>query len=72
MSCCPPTQTSPSGALSRAINTRHSLIIGKRWKDVYKRQMLEEAKKRDHRKIGKDLELFTILEEGPGLSLIHI
>ncbi len=29
-------------------------------------QMLEEAKKRDHRKIGKDLELFTIMEEGPG------
>ncbi len=28
--------------------------------------MLEEAKKRDHRKIGKDLELFTILDEGPG------
>lgn len=28
--------------------------------------MIEEAKKRDHRKIGKELELFTILEEGPG------
>jgi len=31
---------------------------------------LEEAKKRDHRKIGKELELFTISEEvGPGLVL---
>lgn len=29
-------------------------------------QALEEAKKRDHRKIGKELELFTIMEEGPG------
>lgn len=29
-------------------------------------QMIEEAKKRDHRKIGKELELFTIMEEGPG------
>ena len=29
-------------------------------------QMLEEAKKRDHRKISKELELFTIMEEGPG------
>ena len=29
-------------------------------------KMLEEAKKRDHRKLGKELELFTILEEGPG------
>lgn len=28
--------------------------------------MLEEAKKRDHRKLGKELELFTILDEGPG------
>ncbi len=28
--------------------------------------MIEEAKKRDHRKLGRDLELFTILEEGPG------
>jgi threonyl-tRNA synthetase len=28
--------------------------------------MIEEAKKRDHRKLGKDLELFTIMEEGPG------
>ena len=29
-------------------------------------QMLEEAKKRDHRKLGKELELFDIFEEGPG------
>ena len=29
-------------------------------------QMLEEAKKRDHRKIGKDMDLFMICEEGPG------
>ena len=29
--------------------------------------MLEEAKKRDHRKLGKELELFYALpEEGPG------
>jgi threonyl-tRNA synthetase len=29
-------------------------------------KMLEEAEKRDHRKIGKELELFSIHEEGPG------
>jgi len=29
--------------------------------------MLEEAKARDHRKLGKELELFAILPEGPGL-----
>lgn len=28
--------------------------------------MLEEAKKRDHRKLGKELDLFAIMEEGPG------
>lgn len=28
--------------------------------------MLEEAKKRDHRKLGKELELFFMSEEGPG------
>lgn len=27
---------------------------------------IEEAKKRDHRKLGKELGLFTILDEGPG------
>ena len=27
---------------------------------------IEEAKKRDHRKIGKEMELFTIMDEGPG------
>ena len=29
-------------------------------------ERLEEAKKRDHRKIGRDLDLFDIYEEGPG------
>ncbi len=31
--------------------------------------MLEEAKKRDHRKIGKELGLFMIPDEGPGFPL---
>ena len=32
--------------------------------------MLEETKKRDHRKLGKDLEIFTFADEiGPGLPL---
>ncbi|WP_291565091.1 MULTISPECIES: threonine--tRNA ligase [unclassified Clostridium] len=29
-------------------------------------ERIEEAKKRDHRKLGKELELFTLLDEGPG------
>ena len=28
--------------------------------------MLEEAKKRDHRKLGRELELFALMDEGPG------
>ena len=28
--------------------------------------MIEEAKKRDHRKLGRELDLFDIFEEGPG------
>ena len=32
---------------------------------------LEEAKKRDHRKIGKELDLFSIQEEGPGFPFFH-
>ncbi|ABX43026.1 threonine--tRNA ligase [Lachnoclostridium phytofermentans] len=33
--------------------------------EVYLKQQ-EEAKLRDHRKLGKELELFTFMEEGPG------
>jgi threonyl-tRNA synthetase len=39
--------------------------------DEYEMQM-EEAKKRDHRKLGKELELFTIIDEiGAGLPLFY-
>jgi threonyl-tRNA synthetase len=31
---------------------------------------LEEAKKRDHRKLGKELKLFTFAEEGPGFPFM--
>ncbi len=32
---------------------------------------LEEAKKRDHRKIGRDMDLFSLHEEGPGFPFWH-
>ena len=32
---------------------------------------LEEAKKRDHRRLGKELELFSLHEEGPGFPFFH-
>ncbi len=32
-------------------------------------QKLEEAKKRDHRKLGRELKLFTFFEEGPGFPV---
>ncbi|OFI06137.1 threonine--tRNA ligase 2 [Clostridium acetireducens DSM 10703] len=34
-------------------------------------KLLEEAKKRDHRKLGKELDLFSIHEEGPGFPFFH-
>ena len=34
-------------------------------------KMLEEAAKRDHRKLGKELDLFSIHEEGPGFPFFH-
>jgi len=32
---------------------------------------LEEAKKRDHRKLGQELDLFSLHEEGPGFPFLH-
>jgi len=34
-------------------------------------KMLEEAKRRDHRKIGKDLDLYSFHEEGIGFPFFH-
>ncbi len=33
--------------------------------------LLEEAKKRDHRKLGRELDLFSLSEEGPGMPIYH-
>lgn len=32
---------------------------------------LEEAKRRDHRKLGRELDLFSLHEEGPGFPFFH-
>lgn len=34
-------------------------------------EMVEEAKKRDHRKLGRELELFSLHDEGPGFPFLH-
>ena len=34
-------------------------------------QQLEEAKKRDHRKLGRELDLFDVLDEGPGFPFFY-
>lgn len=34
-------------------------------------KMLEEAAKRDHRKLGKELDLFSLQEAGPGFPFFH-
>ncbi len=38
--------------------------------DVYLKRM-EEARRRDHRKIGRELDLFSIQAEGPGFPCFH-
>lgn len=50
-------------------------IYGTAWltkddQDAYLK-MLEEAKKRDHRRLGKELDLFHLQEEAPGLIFWH-
>ena len=32
---------------------------------------IEEAKKRDHRKLGRELDLFDIRDEGPGFPFFY-
>ncbi len=34
-------------------------------------RLLEEAAKRDHRKLGRELDLFSIQDEGPGFPFFH-
>ncbi len=34
-------------------------------------ELLEEAKKRDHRKLGRELDLFSMHPEGPGFPFFH-
>ncbi len=64
--------TSLAGAYWRGDehNQRLTRIYGTAWEtkeDLEKYlAMIEEAKKRDHRRLGKELGIFAIMEEGPG------
>jgi threonyl-tRNA synthetase len=67
-----------AGAYWRGDANRPQLqrIYGTAWKTSKELEeylwRLEEAKKRDHRKLGKDLDLFSVSDEvGPGLILWH-
>ncbi|MDW8327450.1 MAG: threonine--tRNA ligase [Anaerolineales bacterium] len=69
---------SVAGAYWRGDSNRPMLqrIYGTAWKTKEELEQylwrLEEAKKRDHRKLGKELDLFSISDEvGPGLILWH-
>jgi len=50
-------------------------IYGTAWRDEKELQsyltMIEEAEKRDHRKVGKDMDLFHFQEEAPGQVFWH-
>ncbi len=56
-------------------NQMLSRIYGVAFEDKLKLEAylkrLKEAKERDHRKIGKDLDLFSFHEEGPGFPFWH-
>lgn len=66
-----------SGAYWRGDSKNEQLqrIYGTAWADSKQLkayvQRIEEAEKRDHRKIGKQLDLFHLQEEGPGLIFWH-
>ena len=66
-----------SGAYWRGDSKNEQLqrIYGTAWADEKQLkayiQRIEEAEKRDHRKIGKALDLFHLQEEGPGLVFWH-
>jgi threonyl-tRNA synthetase len=69
--------TKVAGAYWRGASRNEMLqrIYGTAWGD--RKQLdeylkrLEEAEKRDHRRIGRELDLFHIQEEGPGLVFWH-
>ena len=66
-----------SGAYWRGDNNRQMLqrIYGTAWPD--KKQLkqylkqIEEAEKRDHRRLGKQMDLFHFQEEAPGMAFWH-
>ena len=66
-----------AGAYWRGDSTKPMLsrIYGTAWQtqeelDAYL-HMLEEAEKRDHRKLGREMDLFHFQEEGPGVVFWH-
>jgi len=69
--------TKLSGAYWRgdAKNEQLQRVYGTAWADKKQLaayiQRIEEAEKRDHRKIGKALELFHLQEEAPGMVFWH-
>lgn len=66
-----------AGAYWRGDSTRPMLsrIYGTAWASDKDLQayitMLEEAEKRDHRKLGREMDLFHFQEEGPGVVFWH-
>ncbi len=69
--------TKVAGAYWRGDSNNEMLqrIYGTAWRNKDELQnylsMLEEAEKRDHRKIGKQLSLFHLQEEAPGMVFWH-
>jgi len=69
--------TKVSGAYWRGDSSREMLqrVYGTSWPDKKELKAyltrLEEAEKRDHRKLGKEMDLFHLQEEAPGAAFWH-
>jgi threonyl-tRNA synthetase len=69
--------TKLAGAYWRGDSSRQQLqrIYGTAWRDQKELDaylhMIEEAEKRDHRRIGREMELFHLQEEAPGQVFWH-
>ena len=69
--------TKVSGAYWKGDSSNEMLtrIYGTAWRDEKELQehlkSIEEAEKRDHRKIGKDMDLFHFQDEAPGMVFWH-
>lgn len=50
------------------VSMGQAFLKKKIWKLIFR---LEEAKRRDHRRLGKELGLYSFVDEAPGFPVFH-